>query len=246
MQLRAIDRLILIRVKVEWAKKRLRDLAAESLTLEHTTVVARDENTGVPPNPITFIWGGGFPKVPTISFDAICLAGDIVHNLRAALDHLAQQLALVGSPTLTEEELRRIEFPIAKSLSEYEAQKARKVKGMRPKAVEAIDKLRPYKGGNDALWRLRELDNTDKHRTLFTFGPEFIFTADWLTGVYHFKTDDPHFSGIESDVEKDLKLEIQKAISEPQVGQANALLPSLHELVNMVEDLVRGFEPFLS
>ena len=46
--LRAIDRLILIRVKIEWAKKHLRNLAAETLTLQHTTVITRDENTGVP------------------------------------------------------------------------------------------------------------------------------------------------------------------------------------------------------
>src|SRR5712692_6108746 len=140
------------------------------------------------------LWGD-FPALPTISFDAVCLAGDIVHNLRAALDHLAQQLALLGCPTLNDKELRQIEFPIAETLCKYEADKARKVKGMRPEAIEAIDRLRPYKDGNHALWRLHELDNIDKHRTLFTFGPEFIFTSDWFDGVYHFRTDDPHFAG---------------------------------------------------
>jgi hypothetical protein len=172
MPLDAESRLVLIRVKSKWAEKQLRNLAAEILALQHTIVVERDKNTGVAPHPITFMWGEGFPKVPTISFDAVCLAGDIIHNLRAALDHLAQQLALIGCPTLTDKELRQIEFPIAETLTKYEADKARKVRGMRPEAVEEIDRLKPYKDGNDALWRIHELDNIDKHRTLFTCGPD--------------------------------------------------------------------------
>jgi hypothetical protein len=109
------------------------------------------------------------------------------------LDHLAQQLALIGCPTLTDKELRQIEFPIAEILTKYEADNARKVRGMRPEAVKEIDRLKPYKDGNDALWRIHELDNIDKHRTLFTCGPEIIFTSDWFNGVYQFKTDEPAF-----------------------------------------------------
>jgi hypothetical protein len=242
--LRAIDRLVLIRVKIEWAKKHLSNLAAESLALKHTTVVTRDEKTGVPPHPIAMLWGD-FPSVPTISFDAVCLAGDVIHNLRAALDHLAQHLALVGCPALTDKELRQVEFPIAETPAKYEADKARKVKGMKPEAIERIDRLKPYRGGNDALWRLHALDNIDKHRTLFTFGPEFIFTSDWFTGTYHFKTDDPHFTGIEGDVETDIKRAIEKALDKPESERNNALLPMLHDLVKMVDDLVRDFEALL-
>src|SRR5438132_5583994 len=34
----------------------------------------------------------------------------------------------------------------------------------------AIDALRPYKGGNDVLWQLHELNNVDKHRLILTVG----------------------------------------------------------------------------
>src|ERR1700675_4631647 len=147
MALRAIDRLILIRVKTEWAKKHLRNLAAESLTLQHTYVLTRDENTGVAPNPIAIFWGD-IPKAPTISFDAVSMAGDIIHNLRSALDHLAQQLALVNTPTLTDKELRGVEFPISETAAKYKADTARKVQGIHPKAVEAIDGLKPHGDGD--------------------------------------------------------------------------------------------------
>src|SRR5216683_4202653 len=167
-QLDAQDRLIIIRVKIERAKKHLRDLAAEILTLTHTTIVHRDPKTGVPPNPITFMWNPDFKTVPTLSFDVVAISGDIIHNLRSALDHLAHQLVFVGSPHLTTSTIsRNIGFPIAESMAKYEAIKVGKVEGMRPEAKEAIDRLKPYKGGNDPLWRVHELDNIDKHRALF-------------------------------------------------------------------------------
>jgi hypothetical protein len=121
--------------------------------------------------------------VPTLSFEVVAIAGDVVHNLRSALDHLAKQLVLVGLTVaqpavgLSDKELRQIEFLIAESVARYEADKARKVKGMTLESIEDIDRLKPYKGGNDAPWRIHELDNIDKHSTLFTVAHDFLFTG---------------------------------------------------------------------
>jgi hypothetical protein len=192
-----------------------------------------------------------FLRVPTLSFDVVTISGDIIHNLRSSLDHLAKQLVLVGieksPPTvpLTDKQLRQIEFPIAETEAQYEPDKARKVKGMLPEMVEAIDRLKPYKSGNEALWRIHELDNIDKHRSLFTVAHDLMFTADWLDGAYLFKAQDPHFAGIEPKVEKDLEIEIGKAFSDPEIRERNALLPSLHQLVDFTENLILSFKPFL-
>jgi len=248
-KLDADDRIILVRVKVERAKKHLRDLATEVLSLHNTAVVMSDPNTGLSPQSVSVLHPNNFQELPTLSFEVVAIAGDVVHNLRSALDHLAQQLVLVGlnpATPITDKELRQIEFPIAETLAKYEADKARKVKGMRPEAIEAIDRLKPYKGGNDALWRIHELDNIDKHRTLFTVAHDFLFTADWLlNGAYVMKTDNPHFAGVEPKMEQDVQTEIEKAVGNSQVTQANALLPSLHQLVDVVENLVLGLKPFL-
>ncbi len=40
-------------------------------------------------------------------------------------------------------------------------------------AVDAIDATKPYKGGDDRLWRLHRLNNIDKHRLLITVGAAF-------------------------------------------------------------------------
>jgi hypothetical protein len=178
------------------------------------------------------------------------MAGDIVHNLRSALDHLAYHLVAVGlecSPfmPLTEREMRHIYFPIAETSEKYESEKPAKVKGMLLEAVEAIDRLKPYKGGNPALWRIHELDNIDKHRTLFTLAPDFLFTGDWFEGAYLVKSQNPLFAGVETEVEKDIQLEIKEALNQPQVSNANALLPALHELVDFVDNLVVRFKPLL-
>jgi len=163
----------------------------------------------------------------------------VIHSLRAALDHLAQHLALVHTPTLTDKELRRIEFPIAEDSTKYKDSKTGKVKGIHPDALKEIDGLKPYGDGDGQfsalLWRLHDLDNIDKHRTFFTFGPEFIFTSDWFDGVYHFTTDNPNFAGLEAEVEKDIQSEIKETINQTKVGQAQALLPLLRELAEMVD-----------
>jgi hypothetical protein len=244
MPLKARDRIILIRVKIERAKKHLRDLATEILALEHAAVVLMENDTSIPPHPIAIRHElPNIRTVPAISFDTVSIAGDIVHNLRAALDHLAHQLVLVGSPDTIP--TRRIEFPISETVTKYESEKARKVEGMTPIAIEAIDRLKPYKGGNDALWRIHELDNIDKHRALFTLAHDFIFTADWFPGTYLLKTDNPDFAGIEANVEQDIQTEIEEAIGNAKIAQSSALLPSLHQLVDFVENLVFNFEPFL-
>lgn len=234
MPLTAEDRTVLIRVKIERARKHLRELAANLLVAGNVrmTVVGPtvELQTGKPTQ--------GFVTLPRLPFDAIATAGDIVHNLRSALDHLTYQLVIVGSGT---EPGRGVEFPIAKDVTTYEAEKPRKVKGMRRVAIDAIDNLRPYRGGNDSLWRIHALDNIDKHRTLFSVAHDYLFYGDWFDGDYWFKTDTPHFAGVfDREVEKDVQIEIDKA-----VGSKIALLPSLHRLVDCADEVVTQFKRLL-
>jgi hypothetical protein len=78
-----------------------------------------------------------------------------------------------------------IQFPIFNSLNSYEAGKGRRIQGARREAIEAIDRLKPYKGGNHALWLLRNLDNTDKHSFILPIGENVI------VGGVSLKADEP-------------------------------------------------------
>ena len=95
------------------------------------------------------------------------VAGDVIQCLRSALDHVAYLLYIKGTGGQTID--RGIYFPIGKDLTHYQ-EKARqlKAKGISPNAVAAIDSIQPYKGGNDILWQLSELNNIDKHRLILT------------------------------------------------------------------------------
>ena len=93
------------------------------------------------------------------------IAGDAIQNLRSALDHLAWQLVLTngGIPRSV------TGFPITASAQEHTSAKSRRrVEGMRQVAIDAIDALKPYQGGNETLWRLHCLNNRDKHRLLLS------------------------------------------------------------------------------
>jgi hypothetical protein len=112
----------------------------------------------------------GEPIVHTLKADAIPLSlmaivGDAVHNLRSALDHIACALVWdTGS-----EPLKQVEFPILDGPIVTQKDEARfmtKVQGMRQDAIDAIRGIRPYKGGNDLLWRLHRFDVIDKHKML--------------------------------------------------------------------------------
>src|SRR3954447_19322714 len=184
MPLTANDRIILVRIKIERAKKHLRDLAAELLVatnVKKTVIVGNGDrgfSQGIPNN---------FLTLPRMSFDVV-----------------------------------------------------------RSEAVKAIDALKPYKGGNDLLWRIHELDIIDKHRHLFSVAHDYLFYGDWFDGDYLFKASAPNFSGVfDAQVEEDMQLEIDKAISQTQVAQSNSLLPSLHQLMDFVDKLIADFKPLL-
>jgi hypothetical protein len=246
MPLTATDRIILIKVKIERAKKCLADLEIE---------LTRFGNQKV------YVAGADDPKfgqfTPELSahrplpFDALAIAGDVVHNLRTALDHLAHQLVLVGSGA---EPSNRVAFPISVNLEAYERDEPGKVQGMSPETIKAIDALKPYKGGIHALWRLHSLDNIDKHRTLFTYAHDCYLVADWLTEFsphpYLLKATSPHFAGVDdtdsdSASEEELESEIDEAVRKPNRAAADKMLPSLTQLIDYIDKLVLTFRPFL-
>ncbi len=99
------------------------------------------------------------------------IAGDAVHNMRSALDHLVQALVTANGC----DPKRSNEFPIRETEPD-DSDKRRKFKaklaGMHPDDVKAIRGLQPYAnpGSQEAAWlvHLDKLDNEDKHRVLLT------------------------------------------------------------------------------
>lgn len=93
------------------------------------------------------------------------IVGDVVQNLRAALDHLAYVL-FATSPTFNP---KKSFFPIAENAARYKSEALGKVKGFRQDVIDAISAIEPYGGGKgELLWKLHSLSITDKHKLLLT------------------------------------------------------------------------------
>ena len=141
--------------------------------------IERDANTRQPLYRIT--------KVTAIPDSVPLIAGDILHNLRSALDYLACELVVANGNKPTSQ----TGFPIlenAPSTPDEEKTFARKVKGMGQGAINLIRSIKPYKGGDDTLWRLHRLNIIDKHKLLFTVG---AFVSNWSITQHIDATDPP-------------------------------------------------------
>ena len=201
------------------------------------------------------------------------IAGDAIQCLMSALDHLAYQLVCSDTGD-NPPNPSRIYFPIADSPSEYESRKGGKVKGASQDTIDAIDALKPYKGGNDLLWMLYKLNNVEKHRLLLTVGSQAagVHLGDMITtsGVDFFPPEvlegfeamtvflNPADKGfplkegfellrVPADAEPNpkQKFRFQVAFSESGVAEGKPLLETLHQLANLVEGIVTALTPRL-
>lgn len=108
------------------------------------------------------------PQDTLIRFSII--AGDLLQNTRAALDHAAWLIACRSQPVeyLWKPGIAgRISFPITQGLKDFRAHKLLAFIADDAKAV--LERLQPYHGGDfhdHPLFRLNHLCNIDKHRVL--------------------------------------------------------------------------------
>jgi len=153
----------LIKLKLERADKHIHELESELLAFKK----ANPYKIGTKDDPQTRQLIYYITKADDVPARVSLIAGDALQNLRTALDYLAWQLVPAS------ERSAQTSFPISDDAAKYETEKVRKIKGMPQAAVDAIDATKPYKGGNDALWRLHRLNNIDKHRLLVTVGGSF-------------------------------------------------------------------------
>jgi hypothetical protein len=90
------------------------------------------------------------------------IVGDVVHNLRSALDLLAWQLVLSNGGTPDQ----NTAFPVAENAEKAAGTIQRRLRGASQSAIRLTSLLRPYETGNQTLWPLHKLDIEDKHHLL--------------------------------------------------------------------------------
>jgi hypothetical protein len=184
------------------------------------------------------------------------LTGEVLGQLRSALDHLTWQLALLNGPTPSES----TEFPIFKDGLSYKRGRTRKIGSLGPSAQSIIDSLQPYLGAtpeDDMLWVLHRLANDDKHRLphLVAVAPTGIATGDrrgrdMAIEIRVGPFDEQTIIGrviFLNPAEKDMEVQtdIRFDIAFPVDSAANGRLirPELVNFGKRVEEIVRKFQP---
>jgi hypothetical protein len=231
------------RLKIERAKNHI-----ANLDVERIKTVGVDAHLMVP----YFDAESDFTRyvlenIPAISPDIPLILGDAIHNLRTALDYVACQIVRdAGNP------IKGIYFPIAETPERYESESPGKTHGMPIVAKGDIDRLRPYKGGNNLLWGLHMLDIIDKHRLLvvttmrvgqlqMTLSREptehrFAIPAFLEAGDVLLLIKGNHVA------DKQTRILIDIAFGEPDVLAGRPIMETLNEMAQYIERVVAHFE----
>lgn len=261
----ADERLALVRLKIERADHHIDNLKVAIKSFHSTNPyevhAKRDPQTR---KPVYYI-GSAQPVPVAISL----IAGDALHCLRDALDHLAQQLYLVGTGNANGYS-SKTSFLIADSAKYFKSHIARKVDGMRQDAIDAICAIEPYLGGKGAdLWPLDRLNNIDKHRLILTVGVTFAgvdiggdltSSMEKLTGE---KFDlfelficessliplevgtELYIGAVDEELKKDRKFRFDVAIYEVGLIQGKSAFETIVQFRNRVDGIVESFRPCL-
>ncbi len=179
------------------------------------------------------------------------LIGDAVHNLRTALDHVAWEIVTKagGVPT------RWLSFPILETPEKVVAALNGEIKVAGADIVDSIlNTIQPYKGGNNALWSLHQIDLVDKHRIL-------VPTVS-VTSLFDVRAEDENHNtfrarsmtiggdGVLRAFATDAKLHIQSygqatfavLFQQGQAFEGKPVIPTLRQLVQLVSGIIQTIE----
>jgi hypothetical protein len=105
-------------------------------------------------------------------------ASDAVQNLRAALDQIGYAVAIAAGRSGG-----NAHFPFGDSIFEVEKRRTGRSKQIPKEIFDLMIAFKPYKGGNDALWRLNKLANVKKHEKIVRAAArttEMIYETDGI------------------------------------------------------------------
>ena len=195
------------------------------------------------------------------------IVGDILNNVRSALDYVAHELVAVAlkSPG----PYTRVQFPIAETSEQFDSELTRRIDCLGKEAKDAIRGLKPYKTGNELLWALHELNRRDKHRLLLTIGTGYSAhsmpptqTAQAIGAPSHampylgcifaelpnirlLKAGDELLTIPESEVHENMQFRFHIALNEVDCLRGKPLMETMYNMIMMTTDIVIKFSLML-
>ncbi|WP_148043110.1 hypothetical protein [Methylocystis hirsuta] len=152
------------RIKIEQARRHIAEV--ERLLAEHAASITINpgfpDGYNVPNHPNTIVIPLGSMQIRSVPEVVLATIGDAIHNLRSALDLMAVDMARSNN-----ESVDKVAFPFAESSCKFnKAMEERKFSRCGEKAITIAKKIEPYKGGNNLLFAIHQLDISDKHHML--------------------------------------------------------------------------------
>ena len=187
--------------------------------------------------------------------------GDVIHNLRSALDCLATELVLKYCSNVNDEILRKTYFPISWDEPGLTNNKRRAefFERVGPEVEKVIRLMEPYRGGNGhALWQLDQLDVADKHRRILpargaVVNVEFFVPSPETGGAVSAPQQKPPFPLKDGDevcrvvffqpeFNANAHFTLEIAFNEPPIAVGEPVMPTLTKFHNFVERVITIFE----
>lgn len=165
--------------KVKWANQHIRNMEAvfrSAIESGEKTVFIKDDPDRPDGVQITLNWAPILRVFPVLRM----AAGDAVHNLRSALDHLAYAIvSAVDKPN------DRLYFPMDVARNSFIKHSGfREIQRVAPDIASFIlDEIKPYGAGNPFVM-LNQLDRADKHRFLL------VHSGSAAMQIYMVENDD--------------------------------------------------------
>lgn len=250
------------RLKVDRAKQHIEDLDARICAFldghPYSVVMYDEPKTGdqvfcaVVREPVPVEWA--------------VILGDALHNLRSALEHVAEQLILAGGGKTHSHS----GFPISNTADEFRTGGIQRIEGASERAKRLVGALKPYKGGNEPLWWLHRLNIEDKHHLLVPVGAanrqigmQLSMPVPWsdTPSVFPmgFTVQEPTFplkdgselfrvaaaarrAEVEAQIQYDYKFSFQIAFGKADILQGEPIFPTLSLLADTVECVIDTFE----
>src|SRR5271170_7589866 len=171
--------------KIAWAEKRLTDLFWEIRQFNDSNpygqVVEPHES-----KPDHIVHKAKLTR--EIPNSTINLAGEIIHGLRTALDNAVFDIASASGVA----DPKYAAFPFAGTIDDMASALGR-CKDVPSLIHPLFCGFQPYREGNDFLWSLNKLSNTDKHRILQPFGTGVFRNSASVRGTGgYWEMPDPH------------------------------------------------------
>jgi len=155
------------------------------------------------------------------------IIGDAIHNLRSALDLMASELARIKG--LNDKD---VYFPFAATASEFpDAVKRRGFHKAGDDAVALLMQFQPYRGGNEALRAIHDLDIQDKHTALI---PNTSSVTAAFGAVYNINDLTQH--SVSMDV-----VEVHYVFPKESPFAGERIIETLQKLVELVNGILEAF-----